>query len=255
MMLRALALSGAAAAVAAAAFAQAPAPSPARVESGILDAGNGFRADNGLAALASNPILADEARRFAAYLAFTGRFSHTADGREPGARAKASGYDYCELAENIALEEDSSGFTAPRLARLFMAGWEASPGHRRNLLDPNVTETGVGLARAPGSSNRYLAVQVFGRPISDRYRFRIENHAQASIGYSFDGQHRSLAPRSTLIHDTCTTGELEFDDDIKADPARFRVTRAATYVVSPAPFGVHIDIQRETRGAGRGDED
>ena len=245
----------AAAAIGVAALAQTPAPSTAQVESGIADAANGFRADNRLAPLASSPVLTDEARRFAAYLAATGRFSHTADGREPGARAKAAGYDYCELAENIALEQDSAGFQAQRLVRLFMTGWEASPGHRRNLLDPDVAETGVGVARAPGPGHRYLAVQVFGRPISDRYRFRIENRSDTSIGYSFDGQHRSLAPRSILTQDTCATGELEFDGDIKADPVRFRVTRGATYVVSPAPFGVHIDIRRETRDAGRGDED
>ena len=245
----------AAAAIGASALAQSPSPSIAQVENGITDVANDFRAENGLAALPSNPVLTDEARRFAAYLAATGGFSHTADGREPGARAKAAGYDYCELAENIAFEEDSRGFEARRLVRLFMAGWEASPGHRRNLLDPDVAETGVGVARAPGPGRRYLAVQVFGRPISERYRFRIENRSETSIGYSFDGQHRSLAPRSILTHDTCATGELEFDHDIKADPTRFRVTRAATYVVSPAPSGVHIDIRRETRGAGRGDED
>ena len=74
-MLRALASTVAAAAMAAAAFAEGPAPSPAQVESDILHAANGFRADNGLAALAPNPMLADEARRFVAYLASTGRFS------------------------------------------------------------------------------------------------------------------------------------------------------------------------------------
>ena len=206
-LLRALVLTAVGGAIAFAAFAQAPAPSTAQVETAIAEASNGFRAENRLGPLTPNPLLAEEARRFAAYLASTGRFSHTADGREPGQRAQAAGYDYCELAENIAFEEDSAGIGGERLTRLFMSGWEASPGHRRNLLDPNVTETGVGVARA-GAGHRYLAVQVFGRPISARYRFSIENRGAAPVGYTFDGEHRRLPGRSTMVHDTCANGEL-----------------------------------------------
>ena len=254
-LLRAWVLTAVGAAIALTAFAQAPAPSTTQVEAQIADAANGFRADHGLEGLVQNRLLTEEARRFAVYLASTGRFSHTADGREPGERAKAGGYDYCELAENIAFEEDNAGIEGERLTRLFMNGWEASPGHRRNLLDPNVTETGVGVARAPGSGHRYLAVQVFGRPISARYRFSIENRADAPVGFTFDGEHREAPPRSTMVHDTCASGELAFDRDNKADETRFRVTPGATYVVSPVRLGVHIAIQRETRRTGRGDED
>ena len=253
-MWRACLLAAAGAAIGLAAFAQARAPSTTEVEAQIADAANAFRADNRLGALTRNRLLTEEARRFAVYLASTGRFSHTADGREPGQRAQAAGYDYCELAENIAFEEDSAGIEGERLTRLLMAGWEASPGHRRNLLDPNVTETGVGVARA-GSRHRYLAVQVFGRPISARYRFSIENRGEAAVGYTFDGEHRQLPPRSTMVHDTCATRELAFDRDIKPDRTGFRVTPGATYVVTPAHLGVRIEIQRETRRTGRADED
>src|SRR6185312_9662732 len=122
----------------------------------------------------------------------TDRLSHTADGRDPGERARAAGYDYCDLAENIALEE---GYPDERLARQFMAGWEASPGHRRNLLDDKVTETGVGVARVSGAIRRYFAVQVFGRPVSAQYSFRIENRSDLTVGYEFEGQHRVLPAR------------------------------------------------------------
>lgn len=254
-MFRAFALTAAAAAIAMAAFARPPEPSPDTVEAGIAEAANGFRADNHLGVLSRNGVLADEARRFAAYLASTGRFSHTADGREPGERAKAAGYDYCVLAENIALEEDTSGFEAGRLTRLFMAGWEASPGHRRNLLDPSVTETGVGVARAPGGGHKYLAVQVFGLPISARRRFKVQNQSDRAIGYDFDGRRFAVPAHATLMEETCASGELVFDRDIKADEERFRVTPGATYVVSPARFGVHIEVRREIRRTGGPDED
>ena len=254
-MLRALALTAAAAAIAVVAFAQAPAPPTAEVEDHVAEAANAFRAEHGLGALSQNHLLAEEARGFAAYLATTGRFSHTADGREPGQRAKAAGYDYCVLAENIAFEEGSEGFEAGRLTRLFMTGWQASPGHRRNLLDPDVAETGVGVARAPGSGHRYLAVQVFGLPGSARYRFSVENRAEQPIGYTFDGEHRQLPARSTLVHDTCARGDIDFDREVRGEQTRFRVTPGATYVVSPAGVGLRVRIEQALRAADHGHED
>ena len=254
-MLRAFAVTAAAATIAVAAFAQMPAPPAAEVEGQVADAANAFRAEHGLGALSHNHLLAEEARGFATYLATTGRFSHTADGRQPGQRAKAAGYDYCVLAENIAFEEGIEGFEAGRLTRLFMTGWEASPGHRRNLLDLDVSETGVGVARAPGPGRRYLAVQVFGRPASARYRFSVENRAEQPVGYTFDGDHRQLAARSILVHDTCAIGNLVFDRDVRGEQTRFRVTPGATYVVSPAGVGLRIGVEHATRGADHGHED
>jgi len=43
-----------------------------------------------------------------------------------------------------------------------MDDWKRSPGHRRNMLTPNITEIGVGAAQ--GKSGRWYFVQVFGRP-------------------------------------------------------------------------------------------
>lgn len=254
-MLRPFAMTAAAAAIAFVAFAQAPPPAAAKVEDQVADAANAFRAEHGLAALTHNLLLAEEARSFAAYMATTGRFSHTADGREPGQRAKAAGYGYCVLAENIAFEEGLEGIDAARLTRVFMSGWEASPGHRRNLLDPAVTETGVGVARAPGSGHRYLAVQVFGSPISARYRFSVENRAEQPVGYTFDAEHRRLPSHSTLVHDTCATGELIFDSEVRGEQTRFHVTPGATYVVSSAGVGLHVGVEQGARGPDRGHED
>lgn len=52
-------------------------------------------------------------------------------------RAEAAGYtDWTRLTENIA-----AGYNTPTAV---MAAWMASPGHRANILDPNVNEIGAG---------------------------------------------------------------------------------------------------------------
>ena len=87
------------------------------------------------------------AQAFADYMARTDRYGHTADGNQPSDRAKARGYDYCIVLENIAYAFNSEGFTGEKLAGQFVTGWQNSPGHRRNMLDPDVTETGVAVLK------------------------------------------------------------------------------------------------------------
>ena len=139
--------------------------------------------------------------------------------------------------------------------RIFMSGWEASPGHRRNLLDREVTETGIGVARAPGASVKYVAVQEFGRPASARYGFSIDNRSEAKAGYLFDGQHRWVTPHSTVTLTTCATGELVFDRDIAPGGSAFSVRPGATYVLSPAARGVRIEVERRAGAAAPFDQD
>jgi uncharacterized protein YkwD len=240
---------------ASAALAAPPPPDPGQVESALIRASNGFRSENGLKALAPDDRLNAEARRFAEYLARTNSFSHTADGREPSDRAEAAGYDYCELAENIAFVGDSSGMTLDTVVRRLMAGWEASPGHRRNLLNANVSQTGVGVALAPGGDEKYFAVQEFGRPSSARYSFRIENHSDEAVGYVLEGEHRRLPPHTTAVHSPCVPVDIAFDDATGAGQRRFAVAPGATYVLSPALKGVQIEVQQRPRSSGRVDED
>jgi len=75
--------------------------------------------------------------------------------------AQAVGYDYIALGENLALgnfDGDAGVVTA----------WMNSPGHRANILDMRYTEIGVAV-RAGNfhGANIWIAVQVFGKPLSD----------------------------------------------------------------------------------------
>ena len=78
-----------------------PTPDLPKVEAAIVQLTNVFRKEQGLAAVQPNPVLRKAAEDFARYLARTNTFSHTADGRQPGERAKAGGYDFCIVSENL----------------------------------------------------------------------------------------------------------------------------------------------------------
>jgi uncharacterized protein YkwD len=68
-------------------------------------------------------------------------------------RAHESGYPYARLAENVALGYPN--------AETVVQGWMASKGHRANILERDVAETGIAIARSSAGGLYYC--QVFGR--------------------------------------------------------------------------------------------
>jgi len=83
-------------------------------------------------------------------------FSHTGlNGSKPSDRAKAAGYNYSYVGENIA-----AGNTSPADV---IQGWMNSQGHRENILNSNYTEIGFGYSYSYSSQYRHYWVQVFGK--------------------------------------------------------------------------------------------
>ena len=193
----------------AASSAPSKGPDLGRVEQLIVERTNQFRHQQGRPPLHRSPQLAKSARAFAAYLARTDKFSHTADGKRPWDRATAAGYSACIVAENIAWEKDPAGFTTRGLADALVHGWEKSPHHRKNLLDPDLEEIGVGVAYS-AETGRYYAVQDFGRPKSDAIVFTIANDASDTVKYALDGKEFSIQPRYTMTHKRCRPATLTF---------------------------------------------
>ncbi|WRH65149.1 MAG: CAP domain-containing protein [Planktothrix sp. GU0601_MAG3] len=78
----------------------------------------------------------------------------------PWDRIKATGYNYSWAAENI--------YASPATPEAAVEGWMNSPLHRDNILDPNLTEIGVGyyyLADDTGNVNwNHYWTQNFGTP-------------------------------------------------------------------------------------------
>lgn len=184
-------------------------PDLPQTEIAIVEMTNAFRAKQELGAVRRSRQLDVIARRYARFLAESGRFSHTADGRQPADRATAGGYDYCQFAENLASLLDSRGFRTRQLAREAVTGWENSPGHRRNMLTPHSTEIGVGVAKTPGQS-KFLAVQLFGRPAALRYRMRIRNVSGRHVRYKLGPDNQRLPSRTEVTHTLCQPAALTF---------------------------------------------
>lgn len=187
---------------------------------------NAFRSAEGREAVAPDARLARAAREFARYMAQSGKYGHTADGRQPVERAAAHGYEHCIVSENIAYVYRSSGFESGPLAEEMIAGWKNSPGHRRNMLDAAVTQIGVGIAQ--DAAGRYYGVQMFGRPRALAIRFGVRNDAGQSVAYRLGERRFSLPPRSVREHTTCRATELA----IEAQPPFRQPPRdGATYIV------------------------
>lgn len=202
----------------------------------VVQKTNAFRTANALGPVAPDARLEETAQRFAEYMAASDTYGHEADGRKPAQRAQAQGYGFCLVAENIAYQFSSSGFSTGDLADLLVAGWEDSPGHRRNMLLPQATDIGVGLARS-ARTQRWYAVQMFGRPKSASTRFQIANRGDAAVRYELDSESFTLPPRATRTHQGCYGGTVKLRWPDGAASPGFEPRDGARYVVERGPAG------------------
>lgn len=195
---------------------------------------NSFRAQEGFGKSEVNGRLEAAARAFAGYMGRTGRFSHSADGATPADRAREHGYDYCIISENIAYQFDPAGFATRELAQRFVDGWKKSPGHRRNMLDPDVTQTGVAVVRG-GKAGDYYAVQMFGRPASQSIKFSVANRSSATVRYRLGSRNFSLVPRQTRTHMQCKSNELTLDWPGRQKDTMIRPANGDRLVIRASP--------------------
>lgn len=175
----------------------------------LFEGTNSLRTSEGRVALAANHALTAAAQAFAEFMARTDQYGHEADGSDPTARATRAGYDACIVAENIAYQFLSTGFSTDDLVKTLLDGWMDSPGHRANLLAPDVTELGVAIARS-ARNGKYYGVQLFGRPRSQSVEFTVRNSAEVPLTYDLDGEAKSLPVRTTVRHLLCRKARLVF---------------------------------------------
>ena len=122
----------------------------------IVAAVNEQRRKAGVPSVKANADLDEAAQRHAEDMLARNYFAHQSpSGTTVRERAKAAGYRWRTIGENIAEGQLS-------VAEV-MDTWMHSPGHRRNILDKDFKELGVGLAMGPsGGTHRVLWAQNFG---------------------------------------------------------------------------------------------
>jgi uncharacterized protein YkwD len=136
------------------AFAETPPDREARVAK-VLELVNAERAKSGARPLTLNNNLNTAAQGYAELLSGTTCFEHTCGPvAEPSARGELAGYtNWNRFAENIA-----AGQQTPEAV---MTAWMSSDGHRRNILNPDYSEIGIGVAVSNGRFRVYWS-QSFG---------------------------------------------------------------------------------------------
>ena len=142
-----------------------PAPLPAQpgpdrsvapLLAGVVTLTNAERTRRGLVALAVEPRLTAAAQAHSDDMARRHFFAHESpEGQSVADRARARGYVYRIVAENIAAGQ--------RTAEEVVTGWMNSPGHRANILNGDLRQIGVGYAL--GGEYGTTWTQVFGTPM------------------------------------------------------------------------------------------
>ena len=145
------------------------------VEKAIVQQTNDFRKSHQLGAVNPNEHLTRAAKKFAEFMASTGKYGHRANDMTPAERAESAGYDYCVVRENIAYRTNSGEVTAKSLTNVFVQGWIDSPPHRENMLAEFATDTAVAVATTDNVT--YYAVQLFGRPRSAAIQLTLTNES------------------------------------------------------------------------------
>lgn len=123
----------------------------------MFEATNAQRSAAGRSPLSLSASLTAVAQAHAEDMARRQTLSHTGgDGSDMEERVRRVNYRFGAIAENVASHSGSRN-----AARVVNEQWMNSEGHRRNMLNPEFTEVGIGYA---SNGNSHYYVQVFGRP-------------------------------------------------------------------------------------------
>lgn len=119
---------------------------------------NAYRKSKGLRPLLLQPALTEAARSHSRDLANWDRISHFgSDGSNPWDRVKRAGYPAKLAAENVG--------TGQVNIEEVMKGWQASPGHNKNLLLPEAQHMGIALVQDPKTEFKTFWTLVIGSPL------------------------------------------------------------------------------------------
>lgn len=117
---------------------------------------NAERKKDDKTALALNPALSKIARAHSQNMARQEKMEHKLDGKNIFDRIKDAEFEYRYVGENIAFGDE--GIALTKIMKL----WMDSEGHRKNILFPEFTQIGIGIARAKNGDLYFT--QVFAKP-------------------------------------------------------------------------------------------
>lgn len=179
----------------------------------IIAETNKRRSDNGASTLTENAALTRAAEMKLKDMADNQYFEHVSpSGKGPSDLAKAAGYSYVLVGENLAMgnfENDS----------VLLDAWMNSPGHRANILNSRYKEIGVAAAKVTYEGrSTWLAVQEFGKPASDcavanealKARIDVQETALRSLESALSSRKADLESR----HPRTQEERKAYNDDV-----------------------------------------
>ncbi len=113
------------------------------------------RRKQGLGALQLDATLVSVARQRAQDMATKGYFAHTSpSGQTAFGLLASAGFAYVTAGENIA----RNNYPDAQTENVAMTGFMNSPSHKENILDPNFSLVGVGVATSSDGMKYYAVV-------------------------------------------------------------------------------------------------
>ena len=131
-------------------------PDFAAQQKSLLELTNAERKKKDLAPVKASPLLYKVALAHSQSMAKAGKLEHKLDGKSPLDRLRDAGYQFNSMGENVARLSGSTSMET------LMKMWIESKIHRDNILNPDVTEIGLGLA-SDGNGQIYYT-QILARP-------------------------------------------------------------------------------------------
>jgi uncharacterized protein YkwD len=122
----------------------------------VFELTNLERKNKELGLLKLNPALSKIARAHSENMARQGKMDHVLDEKNPFDRIRAAGYKFMKGGENIASGDEEAK------VEMIMKAWMESKAHAANILLPEFTEIGVGLAK--DKSGQIYYTQLFATP-------------------------------------------------------------------------------------------
>jgi uncharacterized protein YkwD len=169
-----------------------------KIENGIHEIVNRERQANGAKALSIDSRLADLARAHTGDMVARAFYSHeNPDGLTAPERLAIEHPELVVLtvAENINLIEpvDPDHMSGDELTARMVQSWVNSVGHRRNLLAPEFTHTGIALAI---DGERAIVTQIFTALLVEAISPNLSGHAGISAQFRF--RYHGTQPRKRL---------------------------------------------------------
>ena len=145
-------------------FSSHPAPHISLVQSTeavIYIKVNEIRKKHGLPELTWASDVAEVARKHSEDMAVRDYFAHVnPEGEQVYDRLEKAGIVFTVSAENLFTSNEFTEIAEESIRR-----WMESPGHRDNILNADVTETGVGVYKAAGDNNYYVTQEFIKRAL------------------------------------------------------------------------------------------